>query len=241
MQNFILYQATESIGQVNECRYALIKYLSLYNLKPPQNTSVIVYTDRPAMFEAFTSFYEHFEMKEPVVNSRYETIDNALSEFQGNVLFCETDTYPVMPLETLFEDLENGKIYLFDEGINEESSSYNLVIGLNSTDKKNLANIIKQTKSSDSVQHDLKPSQVKSAANYFRHYRNLPEFKKLLHSFFSKTEEESVPNLIKAAHNFDAEQIKKDKEQYFTLPFYKKWFKNLSGKAWSIKQYEKKF
>ncbi len=136
MQNFILYQATESIGQINECRYALIKYLSLYNLKPPQNTSVIVYTDRPALFEAFTSFFVHFKMKESVGKSKYETLDNAISEFEGNVLLCDTNTYPITPLEDLFKELENGKIYLFDEGAKNASSSHNLVIGLDALIKK---------------------------------------------------------------------------------------------------------
>jgi hypothetical protein len=241
MQNYLLYQATGSINQINECRYALIKYLSLYNLKAPDTTSFIIYTDRPAMFEAFTSFFEHFEMKPPVPASKFQKINNASFEYEGNLLFCDTDTYPVKPLEILFKDLADGKFYLYKEDEKKEQLSGSMVIGLNSSNKENLAYIMNEVASSDSVQHDLKHSEIKNAETFFRHYKNLPEFKKLLHSFFTKTEEESIPNLIKAAHYFDAQQIQKDKEQYYTLPFYKKWFKNITGTGWSIKQYEKKF
>ncbi len=240
MQNYLLYQATGSLNQINECRYALIKYLSLYNLKTPNTTSIVIYTDRPAMFEAFVPFFEHFKMKPPTISSKLETVNNALIEYEGNFLFCDTDTYPVKPLEILFNDLENGKIYLYEEDAKKELL-HNMVVGLNSNNKKKLEQIMKEVGSENTVQHDLKPPKIKNAGLFFRHYRNLPEFKKLLHTFFTKTEEESVPNLIKAAHYFDAQQIQKDKEQYHTLPFYKKWLKNLTGTGWSIKQYEKKF
>jgi len=241
MQNYILYQATGSINQINECRYALIKYLSLYNLKAPDTTSIIIYTDRPAMFEAFTSFFEHFEMKSPMVASKYEMLHNSLSEYQGNILFCDTDTYPVMPLEILFNDLVNGKIYLYEDDVKKESLLSNIVIGLNSGNKNILQQIPTDLRLQNKSRDNLILPEIKNAGAFFKHYKNLPEFKKLLDSFFAKTEEESVPNLIKAAHYFDAEQIQKDKEQYVTLPFYKKWFKNITGTGWSIKQYEKKF
>ncbi len=241
MQNYLLYQATGSIDQINECRYALIKYLSLYNLKTSPATSVIIYTDRPAMFETFTSFFEHFEMKPSIAISKFETINNSLVEYEGNLLFCDTDTYPVKPLEILFNDLANGEVYLLEEGLKKETSLRKMVIGLNSSNKKYLQSIIQEAGTPNAIQHDLQLPEIKNAGLFFRHYKHLPEFKKLLHSFFTKTEEESVPNLIKAAHYFDAEQIQKDKEQYFTLPFYKKWFKTITGTGWSIKQYEKKF
>ena len=241
MQNYLLYQATARIDQINECRYALLKYLSLYNLKVPHTTSVIIYTDRPAMFEAFSSFFEHFEMKPPGATSKFEIISSSLVEYEGNFLFCDTDTYPVKPLENLFKDLENGKIYLFEEAVKKEQLSRNMILGLNNSNQKNLQRLMKEVSPQIGVQHDLKPPEIKNAGMFFRHYKNLPEFKKLLHSFFTKTEEESIPNLIKAAHYFDSEQIQKDKEQYYTLPFYKKWFRNMTGTGWSIKQYEKKF
>ena len=241
MQNYLLYQATGSIDQINECKYALVKYLSLYNLKTPHSTSVVIYTDQPAMFESFIPFFEHFKMKPQTVSSKFETINNALSEYEGNFLFCDTDTYPVKPLEILFNDLANGKAYLWEEGVKKETSLRKMVIGLNNSNKKNLEQLMKGIRAENIVYNDSNHLEIKDAGLFFRHYKNLPEFKKLLHSFFRKTQEESVPNLIKAAHTFDAQQIQKDKEQYHTLPFFKKWFKNLTGKGWTIKQYEKKF
>ncbi|MDQ3683507.1 MAG: hypothetical protein M3352_10635 [Bacteroidota bacterium] len=241
MQNYLLYQATGSLDQINECKYALIKYLSLYNLKTPHTTSIIIYTDRPAMFEAFSSFFEHFEMKPPMATPKFETISNALVEYEGNFLFCDTDTYPVKPLEILFNDLSNGKIYLYEEDAKKEPLLRNLVIGLSNSNKKNLQKIIREGIAQNVIAHDVNFPEIKNAGSFFSDYKNLPEFRKLLYAFFTKNEEESVPNLIKAAHYFDAQQILKDKEEYYTLPFYKKWFRNIKGIGWSIKQYEKKF
>jgi len=241
MQNYLLYQATKSIHQINECRYALLKYLSLYNLKTPNTTSVVIYSDKPAMFEAFTPFFEHFEMKPLIAASNFEMIHKVLDENEGNFLFCDTDTYPVKPLEILFKDLEEGKVYLFEDDGKEESLIRNQVIGLNTNNKSFLEHLRSEARSQNISQFDLKLPQIKNAELFFSHYNQLPEFKNLLHSFFKKNEEESVPNLIKGAQYFDAQQMQKDKEHYYTLPFYKKWLKNITGTRWSIKQYEKKF
>ncbi|HVE61366.1 MAG TPA: hypothetical protein VNA26_06090 [Chitinophagaceae bacterium] len=239
MQNYLLYQASGSIDQMNECQYALLKYISLYNLKTPHTTSVVIFTDKPALFESFSSFIENFEMKPPSSLSRFEMIKHVAEEYEGNLLFCDTDTYPIKSLEVLFKDLSDRKIYLYQENIKE--SLRTMIIGVNTSNKNILYDIIKDEKLHDETQLNPKLSDIKNAGLFFRHYRNLPEFKKLLQTFFTKTQEESVPNLIKAAHHFDAQQIQIDKEQYSTLPFYKKWFKNITGTGWSIKQYEKKF
>ena len=191
------------------------------------------------MFEAFTSFFEHFEMKSPVITSKYERLKNALSAYDGNILFCETDTYPVMPLEILFDDLANGKVYLYEEGEKNAANHLNLVIGLNKSNNKYLQEIV-EARTIHAIQNNSKP-EIKNTLSFFGHYKNLPEFKILLQSFFRKNEEESIPNLIKAAHHFDAQQILKEKEEYHNLPLYKKWFRNIKGTNWSIKQYEKKF
>ncbi len=226
MQNYLLYHATGSLNQLNECRYALIKYLSVYNLKPPSATSVAIYTDRPAFFEAFAPYFDEFKMELPTGLSKSETINNALNEFEGNLLFCDTNTYPVMPLEILFTDLENGKLYLYNEVVKNDAST-NMIIGLNSINKKHLQELIVSTQ--HTIQIDAQLPEVKNAQSFFRHYRDLPEFKKLLQSFFTKNEEENIPNLIKATHYFDAQQILNEKKEYHDLPFFKKWVRIIKG------------
>lgn len=81
---------------------------------------------------------------------------------------------------------------------------------------------------------------IKSAREKVQHYWNLKEFRLLLQAFFTKNEEESIPNMVKAAHHVDAANIQQQKEQYEGLPFYKKWVAALSGKKWNIQHYQKK-
>ena len=74
MQNYLVYLAYGN-HYVNECRYALLKYLSLYNLQPPSSTTVNVYTDKPATFDSFLPHFSNFKLT---------TVDNdRLSEWKG--------------------------------------------------------------------------------------------------------------------------------------------------------------
>ncbi len=85
-----------------------------------------------------------------------------------------------------------------------------------------------------------KAGEVKTTEEYIHHYGSLKEFRHLLRLFFKKNEEESIPNLIKLLHTVDAAAIQKHKSSYEALPFYQKWLQVITGKSWSIKQYEKK-
>lgn len=85
-----------------------------------------------------------------------------------------------------------------------------------------------------------KAGEIKTTAEYIHHYGSLKEFHHLLRLFFKKNEEESIPNLIKLLHTVDAAAIQKHKSSYEALPFYQKWLQVITGKSWSIKQYEKK-
>jgi hypothetical protein len=126
MQNFILYQAHSGIDHINECRYSLLKYLEVYNLKPPANIGFIIYTDQPALFEIFTPFFHYFELKEISTNQIQEWMGQArlshrvkleiLREFldhvTGNLLYLDSDTYITGPINHLFADLAKGDFYL---------------------------------------------------------------------------------------------------------------------------------
>jgi hypothetical protein len=67
------------------------------------------------------------------------------------------------------------------------------------------------------------------------------EFTELLNIFFKINEEESIPNLIKLINHVDVENIKNQKNLYQQLPVYKKLLNALTGKRWSIKNYQNKF
>lgn len=63
MANVLLFEAAQNIDKINKCRYALLKYLEAYNLKPPADVAVVVHTDQPAFFESYIPFFHKFEIK----------------------------------------------------------------------------------------------------------------------------------------------------------------------------------
>ncbi len=138
MQNYILYQAYGSIDHINECRYSLLKLLQIYNLKAPASTTVVIYTDQPAMFDAFTPFFQQFEMQavnpqliqkwrgaiDFVHRVKIEVIKDFFSRHEGNLLYFDTDTYIHQPLEPFFEAIEKGTFYLHEyEGIINQTAN----------------------------------------------------------------------------------------------------------------------
>jgi hypothetical protein len=86
----------------------------------------------------------------------------------------------------------------------------------------------------------LQHRQVFTLQHQIAGYRNFPEFRKVLEFFFSKNVEESIPNLVKRVHYLDAGVMQQEKNRYDQLPFYKKLFNVLTGKAWSVRQYQNK-
>lgn len=120
MQNYIFYIASEGIHSTNECRYALLKLLSVYNLKLPRDLSVVVHTAHPRLFDEFLTFFPQLEVKEPVnkiPNNKAQVIQNFFSSTQGNLLVCDTATYPVEPLEKLFQEIDKGALFFVQERV----------------------------------------------------------------------------------------------------------------------------
>jgi len=132
MQNAILYQAYGGKDFINECRYSLLKYLQVYNLEPPASTGIYIYTDTPHLFEDFRTFFHTLKFipvtdemirqwkgEESFVHRfKIEMIRDFLQHFEGNLLYCDTDTYSISPLEHLFDDIEAGHIYMHEyEGV----------------------------------------------------------------------------------------------------------------------------
>jgi hypothetical protein len=64
MANVLVFEASQTMDKVNACRYALLKYLEAYNLKPPPHIAIYVYTDQPALFESFIPFFQQFAIRE---------------------------------------------------------------------------------------------------------------------------------------------------------------------------------
>lgn len=275
MQNFILYHA---VGNgVNQCRYALLKYLSVYNLKPPTDIGVVIFTDSPATFDVFAPYFQRFELRENFDTDILKNYQQLLKSYTGNFLFMDTGSYPIKPLESVFYAISNGTIYSMPvEKVQVQSwlkqvqekpvafkgsrtqFSENLrywkadVLGLMNhhvhivDDAIDLSKVLEQAgaqKESGSLalSYMLQDQTVASLADSLVTYTNLAEIQELLDIFFTKNQEESIPNLVKLVQHIDAVKIRLHKVQYERQPFYKKWIDRLRGNSWSIRQYEKKF
>jgi len=285
MPNHLLFYAYTG-RQVAECRYFLLKYLALYNLKPPAAIIPVIYTNQPNAFESFTSFFARFQMPEllaaekPVAVTQLTKTD-ILQQFflqnNGAVLYCDTNTYPLQPLEALFSDLAKGGLYLHaPQRMNETNllaatrkltaqkdktatatatptsahmTVYNTaVIGLNESHKELIATVAQQTAGATNelafnqsyTKHFGNAGTLKSAEKYIYEYSRLKEFDYVLQTFFTRNEEESIPNQVKLVHHLDAAVIQQQKEAFQKQPFFKKWLQTITGKQWRIRQYTDK-
>ena len=123
---YILYLAHSNEGYINECRFSLLKYLSVYNLKPPADTAVVIYTDKPALFENFIPFFKAFYLEEItpqkvkgweegtgyVHRAKPKMIQDFFTKYKGNLIFFDTDTYITEPIEPLWQGIERGDIFM---------------------------------------------------------------------------------------------------------------------------------
>lgn len=115
MRKFILYIAF-SLDEVYECAYSILKYLEVYNLKPPADHALVVYTHYPELLEAFGSFFSGFELKPVPADSGKESIVHEFKNaVDGQVLYLDVHTYPVKTLDASFSE---------GTGIDENTASY---------------------------------------------------------------------------------------------------------------------
>ena len=119
MRKFILYIAG-SLDEVYECAYSILKYLDVYNVKPPVDHSLVIYTNYPDLLEAYGTFFHHFELRPLPQNANRQLI---LSEFKKevgeNVLYLDSNSYPVKEVDneksiTSYKDLKEFKFLLKD-------------------------------------------------------------------------------------------------------------------------------
>ena len=239
MRNYILYKAF-SADEIFECSYSLLKYLDVYNLKSPASHSLIIYTNDPASLEAYGSFFTNFELRDFYGSAKDEQKKlklNIIKEFcelnEGNILYLDTNVYPVNELETIFSLLQEGAIFMNQNlGTNNNLSSSLesdlSVLGLNTNAKQIF----------DTGINGLK--NVKSTEGVFANYEDLKEFNILLRKFFHKYQEESIPNQVKLMHHINAKQIQDQKKQFQKLPVYIRWIRKMMGTGWNISSYTKK-
>jgi hypothetical protein len=119
MPKTILYIAF-TLDEVYECGYSILKYLEVYNLKPPADHSLIVYTNYPDLLEAYGSFFNRFELRPIAEKADRQTIISDFKKEAGeNVLYFNSNEYPVKEVENnaslaCYKGLQEFKILLKD-------------------------------------------------------------------------------------------------------------------------------
>ena len=242
MPNYILYHAS-SVDEIYECSYSLLKYLGLYNLKPPADHAVVIYTCKPALLEAYGPFFNSFELreigeKEQVTRHKdsrqnghsiqtgegnASALKKMLDMYKGNVLYMPSNAYPIKELNSLFNAINRGAIYGGEQNRAQqiEQASRNLpILGFNS-----------QQHGVDTV---LQRGQTQPIGQFIEQYHELKEFRTLLRDFFKRYQEESIPNQVKLMHSINARQIQDQKNKFKKLPLLTRMLRTIRGKGWDI-------
>ena len=216
MQNYILYFAS-SQDEHYECCYSLLKYLDLYNLKPPKEHSVVLYSNNPALLEAYGSYFNSFELKELKGD-----LKSIFDQYKGNIIYLPSNAYPVKELETLFAAMGRAAIYKGKDPVPQpEPNDQQLpVIAFNNLNQD--------------INFILRSSNTQNINEFVAQYDDLKEFRQLLRDFFKKYQEESVPNQVKLMHSIDAMQIQEEKNKFKNLPLLQRLMRKMMGKGWSI-------
>jgi hypothetical protein len=286
MPNLLVFEALQSKDHMNACRYALLKYLQLHNLKPPPDIQVMVYTDRPMQLEAFSPFFPFFQMKEISTREikawqgprsvpgrlQLQIVREVLAHVDCNLVYCTPATYITRPLDPVFNEIGAGRTFLL--GPLPKSATFRTAklssngkplpltagaalwdasaVGLSSR----FSYIAEEaTEVIDGLDKPLKKEFAGPAAisyafekqgepqplkDYILQYRNFTEFYWLLDQFFTRNAEESIPNLVRLAHHLDACTLREGKKEFQNLPLLRKIARTLTGKQWSIRQFDKK-
>lgn len=275
MQHYLLYQANTP-DEINECSYSLLRYLTVYNVKPPKDHSVVIYTSQPALLENYSSFFYNFELRDvqPTNSSRFELLQNFFKEHDGNVLFLQTNTYCINQIDRVFQDIAKGTVYVlewnpvparrsqpagklrtiqvgadvFTFSADELDKWNDSVLGMRSSYRELVSEIRSEAEAATELpqalaekwifHHKLQKLNVRTAEEVIAQYNDLKEFRELLRKFFSKYQEESVPNQLKLIHHLDAALIQKQKKEFQKLPLHQKLYRRITGKHWSIEKYK---
>ena len=222
MPNTILYQAGTN-EEIHNCAYSILKYLSVYNLKPPVDHALHIHTPNPASLEMYGSFFNRFELKESLSSPVTPQLLRQMMGAEENVLYLGVHTYPNKSLDPMFNDMNRGEVFISKTsalGTGQRSPDSYEIIGFNNSGSANIDNAGSQ-----------------DPFFYIDKYRNLKEFNSLLKYFFKRYQEESVPNQVKLIQHIDARKIGEEKDLFQKLPFYTKLIKRVRGRAWSINQY----
>lgn len=120
---YILFQAYGDQSILCECKFALMQILRYNNTG---EICLVLYTDNPDFFSEELKFFDNkiIELFPPgqitkwrgaidfVHRVKIEILQHFFNNHTGSVLYCDTDTYCKHSLEYLFQQIENGTVYM---------------------------------------------------------------------------------------------------------------------------------
>jgi hypothetical protein len=138
MKEYLLYQAYGNIAIINECRYALLRLIKVYSNQPAARPEVIIYTDKPSAFEMFVGKLpitlqaisdEDIKRWRGTINFvhrvKIEVIKKALMEFQGKIIYADTDTCCLQPLTDIYKSISKQNVFFHQyEGTIDSASQF---------------------------------------------------------------------------------------------------------------------
>jgi hypothetical protein len=126
MNNYILLQAYGSKEIFDECRFFLMRFAATATNWEKDNINIVIYTNNQTVFDKWIPvlpniIFVPITMEQVtewrgsinfVHRVKIEIITHFFSLYNGNMLYCDTDTYPIQSLQPLFESIDDDKIYM---------------------------------------------------------------------------------------------------------------------------------
>lgn len=134
-RNYILFQAYGNDEILAECRFALLQ-LMRYN--KPEDICIVLYTDNATYFtNELCIFTNHIiEQLSPelvtewrgeinfVHRVKIKVLQHFFSRYQGNLIYCDTDTCCLQSLSAMFGEIEKGTVYMHtNEGLIDQRNN----------------------------------------------------------------------------------------------------------------------
>jgi hypothetical protein len=122
---FLLYKLPEVF---TECHFHLLRYMATRDQERKEQLTYLIYTDQPSLFDRWKNTDLNLEVvptpferiqswygpRQFLWRAKIMAIRDALQRTGGNVLYCDTDTYPRQDLGALFRRLDAGELFMYE-------------------------------------------------------------------------------------------------------------------------------
>jgi len=126
MKNYLLFQAYGFREIFDECRFFLMRFAATATSWEKENINIVIYTNNNSVFDEWVSVLPNILFVQMPMEQfacwrgnidfvhrvKIEIIRHFFSLHSGNLLYCDTDTYPIQSLQPLYEGINDGKIYM---------------------------------------------------------------------------------------------------------------------------------